>query len=198
MKKIGSDDLFFTFFKIGSFTIGGGYAMIPLVRAEVVGKKNWLSDDDFLNNLAIAQSLPGSLIISFSLLLGYRLKGLRGGIFSLLGTVLPSFLIILLVASFLWQYQKSHLVQAAFRGARPVVVALIIFAAFELGKNIWRQRKLFFLFILFLSALIILNIHPVTVLISGIIIGILRPSNKKKISNTVGNNDEGSPGSRQK
>jgi chromate transporter len=172
-KEIGISDLFFTFFKIGSFTFGGGYAMIPLVKREIVDKKNWIDADYFLDNLAVAQSLPGSNIISFSLLVGYRLKGIKGGIFSLLGTILPSFLIILLVAVFLWQYQKNELVQAAFCGIRPAVVALIISAAYELGKGVFRQRRSLLLFILFFGVLVIFRIHPLLVIVGGAITGFL-------------------------
>ncbi|MGI5876592.1 MAG: chromate transporter [Dethiobacteria bacterium] len=177
-KKITLSELFFTFFKIGAFTFGGGYAMIPLIKREIAEKKNWIGNNEFLDNLAVAQSLPGSNVISFSLLVGYRLKGIKGGFFSLLGTILPSFLIILIISIFLWQFRKNDLVQAAFYGIRPAVVALIISAAYELGKGVFRQRRSLLLFILFFGVLILFNLHPLVVIVSGAITGFLW-TNKK-------------------
>ena len=90
---------FLSFFKIGTFTIGGGYAMIPLIEKEVVEVKRWLTKEDFLDIIALSQSLPGILAINVAIFVGYRLKGTRGSLVTALGTALPSFLIILLIAS---------------------------------------------------------------------------------------------------
>ncbi len=167
--------LFLLFLKIGAFTIGGGYAMIPLIRAEMVERRLWISEKDFIDNLAVSQSIPGPIIVNLSLVTGFRLLGLRGALPGLLGTILPSFLIILLIAAFLWEYQQIPAVQAAFRGIKPVVVALIAAAAFKLGRHIFRRLDLLLMFCLFLVTLVFFGIHPILVIITGGLIGLLRP-----------------------
>ncbi len=172
-------EMFLLFFKIGAFTIGGGYAMIPLIQKELIEKKRWVDERHFLDNLAVAQSIPGPIVVNFSLLTGYRLRGLPGGLFSLLGTVLPSFLIILLLAIFLWQYQDRPMVQAAFQGIRPAVVALIASAAYRLGRNVFRQRRLLLLFIIFIAVLIGFSVHPIAVITAGAAAGLFLPLKAK-------------------
>lgn len=117
--------IFTCFAKIGAFTIGGGYAMIPIIQKEVVDKNKWIKEEDFLDVLAISQSAPGILAVNISIFLGYRLKGIRGSIVATLGSTLPSFLIILLIAMFFTGYQDNPTIISIFKGIRPVVVALI-------------------------------------------------------------------------
>ena len=128
-------DLFTTFFRIGAFTIGGGYAMIPLIEAEVVDKRHWVSKEEFVDLIAIAQSCPGVFAINISIFIGYKLRKLRGAISCALGTALPSFLIILLIAIFFHQFQDNPVVAAMFRGIRPAVVALIAVPTFKLASS---------------------------------------------------------------
>lgn len=120
--------LFLTFFKIGAFTFGGGWAMISIIEKEIVDRHHWIEKDEFLDLLAIAQSLPGILAVNIATTIGDRLKGLRGGIVAALGTILPSFMIILAIAIFLTpeSIKESRLLSAIFMGIRPAVVALII------------------------------------------------------------------------
>lgn len=126
---------FKTFFKIGLFTIGGGYAMIPLIEAEVIDKKKWIGKDEFMDLLAIAQSTPGIFAINISIFIGYKLKRVKGAIFTAFGTALPSFIIILLIAMFFHQFQDNKTVAAVFRGIRPAVVALIAVPTFNMAKK---------------------------------------------------------------
>ena len=116
---------FKTFFKIGLFTLGGGYAMIPLIEKEVVDNHKWMTREELLDVIAIAQSCPGVFAINLSTFVGYKLRNTRGAICTSLGTALPSFIIILLIAMFFRQFQDNHVVAAVFRGIRPAVVALI-------------------------------------------------------------------------
>ncbi len=116
---------FKTFFKIGMFTLGGGYAMIPIIQAEVVDKHEWVDKKEFLDLIAIAQSCPGVFAINISIFIGYKLRKTAGAICCALGTALPSFLIILTIAMFFHQFQDNPVVAAMFRGIRPAVVALI-------------------------------------------------------------------------
>ncbi len=120
--------LFFTFMKIGAFTFGGGWAMISIIEKEIVDKHHWIERDEFLDLLAIAQSLPGILAVNIATSIGDRLKGVRGGMVAASGTILPSFLIILAIAIFLTPetIKGSHLLSSIFMGIRPCVVALII------------------------------------------------------------------------
>lgn len=126
---------FKTFFKIGLFTLGGGYAMIPIIESEVVDKKKWVSKEDFLDIIAIAQSCPGVLAINVSVFIGYKMKKVKGAVCTSLGTALPSFLIILAIAVFFHQFEDNKVVAAIFRGIRPAVVALIAVPTFKLGQS---------------------------------------------------------------
>ena len=128
-------EIFSCFAKIGAFTIGGGYAMIPIIQKEVVEKKGWIEEEDFMDVLAISQSAPGLLAVNISIFLGYRLKGVKGSIVATLGSVLPSFLIILLIAMFFAGYQDNPTVIKIFKGIRPVVVSLIAVPVINMAKK---------------------------------------------------------------
>ena len=120
--------LFITFFKIGLFTFGGGWAMISIIEREIVDKHHWLNREDFLDLLAVAQSLPGILAVNISVAVGDKIRGRSGSIFSALGTILPSFVIILAIAIFLTPdtINGNPTLVSIFKGIRPAVVALII------------------------------------------------------------------------
>ena len=120
--------LFLTFAKIGAFTFGGGWAMISIIEREVVDKHRWLDRAEFLDLLAVAQSLPGILAVNISVVVGDKLRGLRGAIAAAAGTITPCFLIILFIAMFLTpdMITGNPTISAIFKGIRPVVVALII------------------------------------------------------------------------
>ena len=135
---------FTTFFRIGLFTIGGGYAMIPLIGAEVVDKHKWLGKEDFLDLLAVSQTVPGVFAINMSINIGYRLRKMGGAIACAVGTALPSFVIILLIALFFQQFEINAIVEAIFKGIRPAVVALIAAPCIRLARtagitlsNVW-------------------------------------------------------------
>lgn len=120
--------LFASFFKIGAFTFGGGWAMISIIEREIVDKYHWIEKDDFLDLLAIAQSLPGILAVNIATAIGDRLRGTKGSIIAALGTILPSFMIILAIAIFLTpdMIKNNRVISSIFMGIRPAVVALII------------------------------------------------------------------------
>ena len=126
---------FKTFFQIGMFTLGGGYAMIPIIESEVVDKHKWVSKEEFLDLIAIAQSCPGVFAINISTFIGYKLKKTPGAVCCTLGTALPSFLIILLIAMFFHQFQDNPVIASMFRGIRPAVVALIAVPTFNLARS---------------------------------------------------------------
>ena len=126
---------FLTFLKIGLFTIGGGYAMIPLIEREVVERRQWLKREEFLDLMSLSQALPGVFAVNFSIYIGHRLRGLRGSLALAAGVVLPSFVLILLVAMFFSAFADNRVVEAIFRGVRPAVVALIAVPCIKLGKS---------------------------------------------------------------
>ena len=119
-------ELFFSFFKIGLFTFGGGYAMIPIIQREVIDSRHWIEEREFLDLLTLAQSAPGPISLNTAVFVGYKMYGYKGALSALFGVILPSFLIILTVAIFFSQVRENPIVDAAFKGMRPVVVALIL------------------------------------------------------------------------
>lgn len=127
--------LFLSFLKIGAFTFGGGYAMVPLIQREVIERRGWLEREEFLNLLTIAQSAPGPIALNTSVFVGYKLRGYRGALASIAGIVLPAFSIILLVALFFSEIRENAIVEAAFKGMRPAVVALIIYPIWGLTRG---------------------------------------------------------------
>ena len=161
--------LFTIFFKIGAFTVGGGYAMIPLIEAEIVTKKGWVTKEDFLDLLAIAQSAPGVFAVNIAIFIGYRLRGVRGCIVTALGAILPSFLIILCIALFFLRFKENPTVEAIFKGIRPAVVAWIAAPTFNLAKAAKINR--YTIWIPIISALLIwlLGFSPIwIILLAGI------------------------------
>ena len=120
--------LFSTFFKIGAFTFGGGWAMISIIEREIVDRHHWIERDEFLDLLAVAQSLPGILAVNIATAVGDRIRGSKGSIVAAAGTILPSFILILIIAIFLTPdiIKNNRVVSAVFMGIRPAVVALII------------------------------------------------------------------------
>ena len=127
--------LFATFFKIGAFTFGGGYAMIPLIQKEAVEKNGWVSDDDILEIIAIAESTPGPIAINSATFVGYRTCGVLGAMCATLGVVLPSFVIILVISYVLREFQQIKAVQYAFNGIRAGVLALLFKALWGMYKK---------------------------------------------------------------
>ena len=119
-------ELFCSFFKIGIFTFGGGYAMIPIIQAEVITRKGWIKEQEFLDLLTLAQSAPGPISLNTAVFVGYKMYGYRGALSSLAGVVLPSFTILLLVAMFFSQIRHNPIIDAAFRGMQPIVVAIML------------------------------------------------------------------------
>ena len=163
----GLGEAFITFFKIGIFTLGGGYAMIPLIEEEVVNRKQWVSKDEMLDLIAIAQSCPGVFAINIATFVGYKLNKTRGAIATTIGTALPSFLIILAIAMFFSQFKDNPVVAAMFKGIRPAVVALIAVPTFNLGKR--AQLNMWTIWIPVVSALLIwlLGISPIWIIIAA-------------------------------
>ena len=165
--------LFKTFSKIGAFTLGGGYAMIPIIEDEVVDKHHWISHEEFIDLIAVAQSCPGVFAINISTFIGYKLRRTAGAVSCALGTALPSFLIILAIAIFFHRFEDNPVVAAMFRGIRPAVVALIAVPTFKMA---W-QAKLnrFTIWIPIVSALLIwlLGVSPIWIILVAAVGGFI-------------------------
>lgn len=164
--------IFISFFKIGSFTLGGGYAMIPLIQKEVVDKKGWLKESEFVEMLAIAQSAPGPIALNTAIFVGYKTRGVKGVIFSSLGTILPSFIVILLIAMIFTDFKDNPGVERVFKGIRPAVVALIAAPLYQMGKSAGITRKT--VIIPTLAALIVwqTGLSPIYIIIAAILGGL--------------------------
>ena len=162
--------IFLSFFRIGLFTFGGGYAMLPLIERELIVKRNWIDRTEFLDLLTLAQSVPGPIAVNTSVFVGYKLRGLRGAVAALSGAILPSFSIILAIALFFADIRQNPVVDAAFKGMRPAVVALIIGPVLSLSRGMHRALYL----VIALSALVIwgLGWSPVYVLLLAAAAGI--------------------------
>ncbi len=165
--------LFKTFFKIGVVTFGGGYAMIPLIEAEVVERRQWIEKEDFLNLIAISQSCPGVFAVNISTFIGYKLKKVSGAVVASVSTALPAFLAILILALVWRQCEDIPFIAAAFRGIRPAVVALIAVPTFSLAKS--ANITLYTCWIPIFSALMIwlLGVNPILVLLIAAFLGYL-------------------------
>jgi chromate transporter len=159
-------DIFLTFFKIGSFTIGGGYAMLPIIQREVVGNKKWLGEEEFLDSIAVTNSLPGPLAINCATFVGYRTAGYAGAAAAALGAVMPSFLIILVIAIFFASFREYPIVDYVFSGIRPAVVALIAYALFKLVKAMGVNLLNISVSIAVLLLILLFNLHPIVTIVA--------------------------------
>ena len=128
-------ELFLTFAKIGGFTFGGGYAMLPIMQRELIEKRNWTTNEELLNYYAVGQCTPGIIAVNVSTFVGYQKKGVLGSIFSTLGVITPSIIIIILIASFLQNFSQYPAVQNAFSGIRVAVCATVFVAIWNLWKK---------------------------------------------------------------
>ena len=164
--------IFGSFFKIGAFTLGGGYAMIPLIQKEVVDRKGWLREEEFVEMLAIAQSCPGPLALNTAIFVGYKTRGLRGVLCSSLGTILPSFIIILLIAMVFTDFKNNPGVERVFKGIRPAVVALIAAPLWQMGKSAGITRKTVVIPIAAALLIWLTGLSPIYVIIAAIVGGL--------------------------
>lgn len=163
--------LFTDFLKIGAFTLGGGYAMLSLIEQQVVQQRKWLSAEEFTTLTAVVQALPGVFAVNMSLYVGYKIKGVRGSAVACLGIVLPSFLIMLLLAGCFAEFRENSTITNIFQGIRPVVVALILAPAIRMLKTVGLRLKTILLSIMAL-VLVVYGISPIWVVIIAIVVGI--------------------------
>ena len=165
-------ELFLTFSKIGAFTIGGGYAMLPLIRREVVEKKRWLTEEEFTDALAISQSAPGVFVINISVFVGKKICGTKGSLSAALGSSLPSFVIILAIAMFFSSFKENEVVSRIFAGIRPAVVALIAVPLINMSRSMELNRYTCLIPLITLLLIVFLKVSPIYLIIAGALLGL--------------------------
>jgi chromate transporter len=164
--------LFFTFFKIGAFTIGGGYAMLPLIQREVAEKRKWIDESVMLDIVAIAESTPGPIAINTATFVGTRIAGFWGAFSATLGTVLPSFMIIIALSKVLGVVMEYEPVRFAFDGIRAGVIALIVKALWGMAKQCPRNLFSAILAVIAFSLVLFLGVNVLYVILGGALIGL--------------------------
>ena len=162
-------EIFWSFLKIGAFTFGGGYAMIPLIQHEVIHKRRWIEERDFIDLLTLAQTAPGPIALNTAVFVGYKRRGYLGALSAIMGVIVPSFLVILIVAIFFASIRDNAYVDAAFKGMRPAVVALIVAPIVGLTKGM----RWWLIAVALAVALVVwhFGISPVWFLIAGAVVG---------------------------
>lgn len=180
--------IFFIFFKIGAFTFGGGLAMLPIIKRELEEKRGWVSSEEFLDVVAVSMSVPGAIVINTAANVGYRIKGIPGSLAAVAGASLPSFIVILAIAIFFIQFQDYPAVQAVLQGIRPAVAALIAAAIFKVGKPILTNLKSLFFVFIFLAFSLVLDLHPILIILMGALVGLTLYRKPKEGENKDDNN----------
>lgn len=163
--------LFATFSKIGLFTIGGGYAMIPLIERDVVERNGWVDKENFLDLLAVAQSAPGVFAVNIAIFIGYKLRGARGAVAASLGSVLPSVVCILLIALFFHSFRHYKIVEHIFWGLRPAVVALIAAPVFSVARSAKITRTTIWIPILAALLIVAFGVSPIYIIVCAGVTG---------------------------
>lgn len=163
--------ILWSFLKIGAFTFGGGYAMIPLIQHEVINRRKWLSEGEFVDLLTLAQAAPGPISLNTAVFVGYKRRRYLGALAAIVGVVVPSFVIILLVAMFFANVRHNHWVDAAFKGMRPAVVALIVAPIVGLTRGM----RWWLVAVAVAVAVVVwcFGISPIWFLIGGAVVGLL-------------------------
>ena len=166
-------DLFWTFCKIGALTFGGGYAMLPLIQREIVENKKWSTEKEILDYYAVGQCTPGVIAVNTATFIGYKLRGIIGGIVATLGVIFPSIVIILIIAAFLQNFADLAIVQSAFAGIRVAVVALIITTVVKLIKSSIKDYLGVIIAIIAFVISVFIGLSPVYVVIAAALTGFI-------------------------
>lgn len=166
-------ELFLSFLKIGAFSFGGGYAMLPLIQKEIIEVHGWMTSIEFIDILAVVEMTPGPVAINSATFLGYRVAGVLGSTVATLGVILPSIIIILIIAHFLSKFKDLKVVEYAFTGLRPVVLGLLISAGFTVSKGSIVDIKSFLLGLLFFVLVVFRKIHPIIIIVGAGILGLI-------------------------
>ena len=172
--------LFLTFLKVGAFTFGGGYAMIPIIEEEVTKKRKWITDSEILDIIAISETTPGPIAVNTATYVGYKVGGILGSIFATLGLALPSFVIIFVISYFYKDFMQWQVIQAAFKGLKVGVIILLINAVIKLKKGVKVNLIGIILFAITLSLMVFSTIFDfgfrylsLCLIVFGLLVGIM-------------------------
>jgi chromate transporter len=165
--------IFLVFAKIGTFGFGGGPAMIPLIQNEVVERHSWLSNQEFVDALAMSYALPGPLATKMSAYVGFKTAGIPGAIAGTLGVILPSVVLLLLLAVFVWAFKDSPYTQAALRGVRPAIVALLIIVIYDIWPSSMKDFAGAVIMAVSFLAVTFLNVHPAFAIAGAALAGMI-------------------------
>lgn len=164
-------EIFSVFFKLGSISFGGGYAMVPLIEHEIVEMRHWMDHKKIIDVFAVAGSLPGALGLNAAALVGYNIAGISGALAATIGNLTPSVIIVLSLSILFTKFSTNAFIQSAFGGIRPAVLAIIIFAAYKIGKVVLTDRKSLMIALLAFGGMLI-HIHPFLLIAFGAIAGL--------------------------
>jgi chromate transporter len=174
-------EIFWTFFKIGPSTFGGGYAMISVIEQEVVEKNKWMSESEMADVLSLAGSAPGGIGVNASAFIGYRLAGFWGASLAVLGITLPTFFIVLLLSLTYSFFHSNPKIAAAMQGVHAAIIALMVVAAYKMGKTAILDKTTLAAAVCTVIVLFTTNIHPLLIIVFGLFIGIIFVQIKKKL-----------------
>jgi len=167
-------ELYYVFFKVGLLLLGGGYVILPLLRSEIVEKRNWIREEDLVNYFALSQSLPGIIAANISIFTGYRIRGKIGAVIAVLGVISSPFISILLIATFLNKIAEIQFVQSIFAGVAVGLVVLLFSAVREMWAKSIRSKFSFLIFILAFLLMYLGYVSPVYLVIGGVFLGVLK------------------------
>ena len=164
--------LFIAFLKIGTFSFGGGYAMLPFIQKEIVESNTWISMSEFTDIIGISQMTPGPVAINSATFVGYKVGGIMGSIIATLGVITTSFILITIINKLLSKFKESKVVKAALLGMRPVLIALIIYAFIDLAKEAYVDLKSIIITLIIGVILLSKKVHPILVIVIAAILGV--------------------------
>lgn len=165
--------LFFTFFKIGAFSFGGGYAMIPYIQREVIDKKGWIELNNFVDIIGISQMTPGPIAVNSATFIGYKINGFLGSLCATLGITAVSFILIVIASKIINKFKNSKIWNAAMLGMRPVLIALIVNAFFSLAKTSYLDVKSIIITLIIGVSLFSKKVHPILIIGVSALLGII-------------------------
>lgn len=165
--------LFLAFWKIGTFSFGGGYAMLPFIQEEIVSKNSWISINEFMDIIGISQMTPGPVAINSATFVGYKVSGILGSVSATFGVILTSFILVTIASKMLHKFKESNIVQSALLGMRPILIALIIDAFLRLAKEAYIDIKSIIITLIIGVLLLSKKVHPILVIVIAGILGLV-------------------------
>ena len=165
--------LYLAFLKIGTFSFGGGYAMLPFIQKEIVEKNNWISSTEFTDIIGISQMTPGPVAINSATFVGYKISGVIGSIVATLGVITTSFILVVIINRILDKFKEFKMVQSALLGMKPALIALIIYAFWDLAIDAYKDWKSIFITVIIAVVLWSKKVHPILVIVIAAIFGLV-------------------------